>query len=464
MGPSTTDVAKPLGGRVRTVRQLVPRAAALASGRLAAAAFSAVWLLLAARLLNLSDFGDLSVILATTTVIISVSELGFQTALGIHTAQHRHLERRSFVGSLRRRMPAAAVGAVVNGVLYVVATHDTRWQVPALAAVSILCTPVYATLLTAYRSLGRVRADALNEVLSRILVLALGTVLLVKGFGITAAVGAYAAGDAASAVVVLVAVGRKYVVRDAGIPPVDLRLRATLPLAMVVIVLTVYNRLDTYLVALFRGDDAAGLYSAAYRFLDALTIPAIAAGSLVLSLTMTQGGRERLATLRKLAAIAGGLGVVTAVAGLFLAPRLLVLLYGEPFAAAGTCAILLLLSAPPSFAAATVLPIVVPFNRAGTVVTTTFVLGLNLVCNLVLIPTVGLDGAALANLLAQLVLCAGIYRLAVAQSRRATTSPPPPPGKKDGSGEADLETEPAEVTAVPCAFQAELDPSAPEQR
>jgi hypothetical protein len=111
-----------------------------------------------------------------------------------------------------------------------------------------------------------------------------------------------------------------------------------------------------------------------------------------------------------------------------------------------------------------VLPIVVPFNRAGTVVTTTFVLGLNLVCNLVLIPTVGLDGAALANLLAQLVLCAGIYRLAVAQSRRATTSPPPPPGKKDGSGEADLETEPAEVTAVPCAYQAELDPSAPEQR
>jgi O-antigen/teichoic acid export membrane protein len=397
MGPSSTTGAKPLGARVQTVRQLVPRAAALASGRLAAAAFSAVWLLLAARLLSLSNFGDLSVILATTTVIISVSELGFQTALGIHTAQHSHLERRSFVSSLRRRMPPAAVGAVVNGVLYAVATHDTRWQVPALAAVSILCTPVYATLLTSYRSLGRVRADALNEVLSRILVLTLGTVLLVRGFGIIAAVGAYAAGDAASAIVVAVAVGRKYVVRDAGIPPVDLRLRATLPLALVVIVLTVYNRLDTYLVALFKGNEAAGLYSAAYRFLDALTIPAIAAGALVLSLTMTQGGRERLATLRKLAALAGGLGVVTAVAGLFLAPRLLVFLYGEPFAPAGTCAILLLLSAPPSFAAATVLPIVVPFDRAGTLATTAFVLGLNLVCNLFLIPLVGLDGAAIAN-------------------------------------------------------------------
>jgi O-antigen/teichoic acid export membrane protein len=433
MGPSSTAGDKRLGARVQTVRQLVPRAAALATGRLAAAAFSAVWLLLAARLLSLSDFGDLSIILATTTVIISVSELGFQTALGIHTAQHGHLERRSFVGSLRRRMPAAAVGAVVNGVLYAVATHDTRWQIPALAAVSILCTPVYATLLTAYRSLGRVRADALNEVLSRVLVLTLGTVLLVRGFGIIAAVGAYAAGDAASAIVVAVSVGRKYVVRDAGIPQVDLRLRATLPLALVVIVLTVYNRLDTYMVALFKGNEAAGLYSAAYRFLDALTIPAIAAGALVLSLTMTQGGRERLVTLRKLAALAGGLGMITAVAGLFLAPRLLVFLYGKPFAPAGTCAILLLLSAPPSFVAATVLPIVVPFNRVGTFATTAFVLALNLICNLFLIPLVGLDGAAVANLIAQVVLCGGVYRLAIAQSKPAATSAPPYSGGHRGS-------------------------------
>src|ERR1039458_3475879 len=108
-------------------------------------------------------------------------------------------------------------------------------------------------------------------------------------------------------------VGRKYAIRDAGIPPVDLRLRATLPFALVVIVLTIYNRLDPYLIALFKGNEAAGLYSAAYRFLDALTIPAIAAGALVLSLTMTQGARERLASLRRLASLAALLGVAVAV-------------------------------------------------------------------------------------------------------------------------------------------------------
>jgi O-antigen/teichoic acid export membrane protein len=426
MGPSTTDAAKPLGLRLQTVRQLVPRAATLASGRLAAAAFSAVWLVIAARLLDLSDFGDLSVILATTTVIISVSELGLQTALGIHTAEHRHLERGSLVNSLGRRLPAAAVGTLVNWVLYVVATHDMRWPVPALAAVSILATPVYATILNSYRSLGLVKADALNEILSRILVLAMGTVLLARGFGIIAAVGSYAAADLVSALVVAMSVGRKYAIRDAGIPPVDLRLRATLPFALVVIVLTIYNRLDTYLIALFKGNEAAGLYSAAYRFLDALTIPAIAAGALVLSLTMTQGARERLASLRRLASLAALLGVAVAVAGLFLAPRLLVLVYGKPFASAGTCAILLLLSAPPAFAAATVLPIVVPFDRARTVVTTSSVLGLNLVCNLFLIPLAGLNGAAIANLVAQLALCAGVYRLAMSQSRRQSNSQPSP--------------------------------------
>ena len=426
MGPSTTRAAAPVGVRVQTVRQLVARAATLASGRLAAAGLSAIWLVIAARLLSLSDFGDLSVILATTTVIISVSELGLQTSLGIHTAEHGRIERRSLLNSLRRRMPAAAAGALANWALYVAATHDTRWPIPALAAVSILGTPIYATILTSYRSLGLVKADALNEVLSRILVLAMGTVLLALGFGIIAAIGSYAAADAVSALVVAVGVARKHVISDAGIPPVDLRFRATLPLALVVIVLTVYNRLDTYMVALFKGSQDAGLYSAAYRFLDALTIPAIAAGALVLNLTMTQTAGQRLATLRKLAALTAALGGVTAVAGVFLAPRLVVLLYGKPFAPAGTCAILLLLSAPPSFAAATVLPIVVPFDRAKTLITTTIVLGLNTICNLILIPIAGLNGAAIANLVAQLVLCRGIYRLAVAQGRRQSTAGPPP--------------------------------------
>jgi O-antigen/teichoic acid export membrane protein len=401
-----------------TLLAMLPRAFTLAGGRLAASLLSAAWLLIVARHLSLEDFGDLGVILATTTVIVGVTERGVQTALSIHVAQTGSIDRLSILHALRCRLPAAVAGALLNAALYVAATHDHRWPVPCLAALSILGNTLYGTLLAAYRSLGRVRADAANEVMSRLGVLAVGTALLLHGGGLVAAMAVYAAADVISALMVTVTVGARHVSRRTPARPLDLSLRATMPLALMMIVLTVYYRLDTYLVAIMRGDGAAGLYSAAYRLLDVATIPAIAIGSLVLATTARQTAAARLRTLQTLALLSLPVGIPIALAGLFAGQQIMTLLYGPRFAAAGLCATLLLLGAIPSVAVGTVLTIVIPKDRTGTLLLAMGVLVLNLLANIALIGVAGINGAAVANLLSQTALGAGVYRMAVVQRRR----------------------------------------------
>jgi O-antigen/teichoic acid export membrane protein len=407
-----------------SLRGFLARAAGLASGRMAAAAVSAVWLFVAARNLPLHDFGDLGIILATTTVLISVTERGLQTALAIHVAEHGAIDRQSLLRALARRLPIAGVGILVNAGLYLGATRDGRWQIPALAGVSLIATTIYGTLLAAYRAKGRVWADAANEVVSRVGVLAVGTVLLMRGGGVIAAVGVYAAADVVSAAMIFATVAARHVSRALPARTLDLGVRATLPLAIMMTVLTVYYRLDTYLVALIRGEDAAGLYSAAYRLLDVATVPAIAVGSLVLSRTASQTAAHRLQTLRTLAILSLAVGVPVAVAGLAAGQQIMVLLYGHRFASAGLCASILLVSAVPSLAVGTVLPIVIPKDRTGTFVLACAVLALNLVANMVLLNLLGLNGAAVANLLSQVALALGVYHMAVLQRHREEKTSP----------------------------------------
>lgn len=382
-----------------------------------AAALSAAWLFIAARQLSLTEFGDLGVILATTTVMVSVTERGVQTAFSIHVAKTQQIDMAAVRDSLLRRIVPTFIGAVINGVLYIGATHDGRLAIPLAAAISLLATSVYGTLLAGYRALGRARLDAANEVISRLTVLIVGTLVVGAGGGVIGAVATYAAVDVGSALAVAGIVAGHHLSRHRAATAPDLSLRATIPLAAIVIVLTVYNRIDTYLVALILGTEPAGLYSAAYRLVDFASVPAIAIGGLVLSVSVRRSASERLALVRRLMIASLALGLPLALLGALAGPDIVSLLFGPRFHTVGVSASILLVSAVPAVAASIVLPIVVADDRRGTFWLAVIILATNTTSNLVLIPWIRLPGAAVANLLSQSALSAGLYAMAVLQHR-----------------------------------------------
>ena len=163
--------------------------------------------------------------------------------------------------------------------------------------------------------------------------------------------------------------------------------------------------LDAVMVNAFEGNEATGLYGAAYRFLLALMIVPLVYADAVTRLLADLSAADRPAlgtAYRRVLRHMIMLGVPVAVGGAILAEPLVAFVFGEAFHAAWPAAALLILSLafayPNSLATATAL-------AAGRERDVALIYGsgvaLNAGLNLVLIPQIGIAGAAVSMLAAQ---------------------------------------------------------------
>ena len=390
----------------------------LSAGRGLASLVSAVWLVVVARHLSLTGFGDVVLLLALGAIFNTVSDRGLQLVLAEHVAKSQVIHEPVLRSVVARRLLAAGGCAVLTGALYLLAAHDRNLEIPLVFAVSILSTTVYTSALTAYRALGYVVADGANEVLSRIGVLAVGSLWLVNGGGILAVVATYALADLSSAVVVYLTLrARLFSVERPSSQP-DLSWRATAPLALAMVTTIIYFRVDTYMVGLIRGPASAGLYGAAYRVLEGVLIPHIAqfrvadrAGRYVAravadaNADVEHGNR---AILRRpgdpRCAIELPILAIGDAAGAVLARPLMRVAFGPGFTRAGPIVLVLLLSALPGAVVAALSPLAGIADRRRFAAAATGVLVMNVALNLGAIPLWGPVGAAWVNVVSQLVL------------------------------------------------------------
>jgi O-antigen/teichoic acid export membrane protein len=397
------------------LRRLLASAAGLTAGRGIASLLSAVWLTVAAHLLHLSDFGDLALLVATTTILINLSDRGLQTQLSIHVASTGGIDRGALMDAVRRRLGAASGCALINAAMYLAVAHDRNPVLPLIAAGSILGTAVYSTVLVAYRATGRARADACNEALSRLSVLLVGTLWLLHGGGLVAAIAVYAGADIASAVLVSAILLPRHV-RRLQVPRPDLRLRTTLPFAISLTLLTLFYRIDTYLVGALAGSSQVATYGAAYRILDAVGLPVFAVGSMVFAHSVMRRADERLRLFARLAGVAAAATIPAVLACLAAGGPIMRVLFGPAFEAGGSVLAILMLSAMPAAVVAAGAPIVQPHDRRTFAWLAGGILVLNIASNGILIPAHGALGAAYANLISQGAFAAGVGFLALRQA------------------------------------------------
>jgi O-antigen/teichoic acid export membrane protein len=410
-------VRAPDAGSSRSgLRSLARSFLGLSAGRGIASLISAGWLIVVARHISLSDFGDLALLLALGAIFNTVSDRGLQLALAEHVASVQAIHAVVLRTVIRRRLLVAVGCAVATGVLYIAAARDRSLEIPLIFSISILSTTVYTSALTAYRALGLVAADGANEVLSRLAVLGFGTVWLLAGGGLRAVVATYALADLASAVIVSAFVQRRRVTGAAPTDPPDLGVRATAPIAFAMVTTIIYYRVDTYLVGLIKGSAPAGLYGASYRILESVLIAAAALGSLVIAHVGRPGAR-RLAVARRFA----GLALVTTVPlvgviGLLSRPTMR-LLFGANFARAGPILAILLVSAVPGAVVAAVAPLAAISDRRRFAVLSAGILVLNVAANLAAIPLWGATGAAWSNVISQTAFAVFAWALIRSESR-----------------------------------------------
>lgn len=367
---------------------------ALAGGRGIATVLSALWLFAAARILSLSAFGRLSLIVAVGGLLDVVSDLGIPLAL-THRAASVGASRMVVHRALRNRLLADIPAIALLLLVYRMAT-GADLLAPLIFGASIAGSTVYSTYTAVLRGQGTVRIEATNEVASRLAVVAAGVPWLALGGGLTAAAATYALADVVSGLVVPIVASRRISWADSDpAARAHLQLRATLPLAAASAVNVVYYKLDVWILALMAGPAAVATYTIAGRLADLVMLPSRALNSVSLALSEGSGPRVGLRALSFRSLMMTAPGVIL---GLVCVGPVLPALLGHQYRSAVQPTRVLLLSCLLTAVLLAVAPSVAIRRRALFLAGSSAALAANVSLNLVLIPRLGATGAALASL------------------------------------------------------------------
>lgn len=412
------------GLALRIVRSRMARqVGALTGARGAAAAISFLWLAIAARSLSLPEFADLALLLSLGAVTSVLADFGYALLLNEAVAAEPARARSTLALVVRRRLALALVASVAMAGLYRLAAGDTRWVLPAVFAVSVLATTWHTSCSAALRGAVSVIPEAANEVASRVLVLLLGAGLLAAGAGLFGVVAVYAIADVISAAGLTVVAWRR-LPADASPDQARFRIRRVVPLGLASVAAVVYYRIDVWLLAVMSTAGEVARYSISYRLLDVLVLPAGAMAAVSIGSTARLDNRSAVRRTDRMVALVC-ICLLPAIAVLVLFPgSLLQFAFGSTYGPGGPVLRILALAIPPSVAVLVWAPLVA-LRGKGLLGVTVGSLAANLACNLVLIPGLGAEGAALATVLGQTAF-AVLLRARLGAVHAAATEPPAP--------------------------------------
>jgi len=382
---------------------------------MAAAGVSAAWFIVAARELSVGDFAELALLLSLALLFGVLADLGYPMILSSMTAELPTAAWSAFRHVVFARVLLACGASVLFLGAYRLSS-DGSLAVASIFALTLVATSVHSSAAAAMRGLGLVRREAVNEVLSRVFVLALGSALLHIVGGLLVIAVTYAAADMVSACFMSASLRRVA-------PPADdvdtsrLTVRRALPLATAHLAASAYSRIDVWLLAMLGSDLAVAGYAASYRVFEALALPAAAVGSTSIASMAGSEARVARARLSSLLVAAAVLSVPAALAVALFARTVLELMFGHPYGEETAVLRVLLLALPASLLIGAIGPWVTlrrPRAVAGGMIAA---LVLNVLLNLLLIPPVGTVGAALATAVAQTALAVVFVRAALTASR-----------------------------------------------
>lgn len=369
-----------------------------------------------ARELGPSQFGIFTFALAFVTIVTALADFGQDAVLTREVARDRSLVRDYFANTLALKatlaLPSLALATAVVGLT----GSDGRTQtVVLLLGVAIVAELLTHTSSAVFQGYERLVYIPIVLITQRFVTAIAGITALKLEADVVAVSALYLAGSVVGLALSLVLLAR-YVWRP--VPVLEPRrwpllMRAAVPIGLAGVFGTVLFRVDAAMLTWFESDRVVGLYGGAYRLFESTLFLGWAVGAAlypVLSRLVgdAKGSSQVFARGIKLALV---LSLPFAVGAGVLAEPLVTTLYGASFEDAGRSLQLLaptIVLYPLSYLALTLL---VAQRRHRFV---TIVLGLvaveNVLANLVLIPWLSLEGAALGTTISQLLVTTALWR------------------------------------------------------
>jgi len=372
----------------------------------------------AARQLGTSGFGQYTFVLSIHAIFYILTDFGLGTLTTRDLAQQPEQESRYFTNIVILRLFLSLIAG--GGMIATVAFLGHSGQVLMLTTILALSFFFNSNIDTASAIFN---AHQRMEITSTISVVA-------NTFRVTASLGALTAGGGVYALIWIhtiytaVHMGVLFWILFYFIRPVFVldtalwqkMLKQAYPLALANLFSIIYFRVDTVMLASLQGQEAVGLYNAAYRLLEfTLLLPAYYVGAIfpVISSSYTSNPQRFLLIYRRSMKYMWVLSLPLAVGTAILAPRFIEILYGPQYVASvPVLSILmwtLMLIAVNSINA----PYLIVMGKQK-VVTILVLVGMifNLVMNAIFIPSYGMLGAAWVTLFSE-VLTIAMFLLAL---------------------------------------------------
>jgi O-antigen/teichoic acid export membrane protein len=368
-----------------------------------------------ARQLGVRGYGIIGFGFAMLVYLTAVADGGLE-----HTGPREVADSGPRVADLVMSVLVARVvcSALLAGVLALVALAffgGPERTVLSLYALALL--PVGANLRWVHLGLDRTGYVAASRLLAEIVKVALILLLVHGEEGIFFVPLAQVAGDAAGAALLILALPRTGIHLR---PRVDVSLaRGVLGRAFPMLIagflgVVVYNA-DLIFLRVFREVSELGLYLAAYALLNFLGVFGhLAAQSLLPSLTrLRDAAAERDALYQSALARAFAVGLPIAAGGCIVALPLIDLVFGPTYAPSAPVLRVLIWSIPLLLMRSVPQAALLSAGRAkGALQVTMWAAGTNVALNFIAVPLLGMYGAALTTVAAEVVRVAAAYRYA----------------------------------------------------
>ena len=375
--------------------------------------------IVAARVLGVSELGKFSFALLLGGVFETLMDFG------LHQVTVRAVARdRSKATSLLQHALAIKLlwaGGALAALVVTATALRPEWDVRFacyLIGASLIFRSYMLTIRGVFQGLERFGWDSIVVLSDRILLLLCGVAALAGGYGLRGLTIAFVVARGAAFVIAaalthvkLGALGLRYdrdVWRD---------LHATaLPMGFFLIVLNLYQYVDGVMVGYLRTDTETGLYASAFKVYEGLTYGALALSAVLtprLSALFTTDRRGHLTLSIAGTLASAALGVIVGAIGYAVALPLLTLIYGADYADAASPFRILCLGLPIVFGIWILHAIAISIDRERLLLRTGLIgLAVNVGLNLYAIPHYGMDGAAVATVVGEivsaLVLIAGL--------------------------------------------------------
>lgn len=390
-------------------RSVALTTAALGAARVVALAAGIVAVGLASRYLGLHDYGALTAAMAYSSLFAVFTDLGLATVATREISRDPSQERQVLgqvlgLGFLLA-VGAAALGIVLMNVIYGGQAGSATREAIEILLVQVLVAPVSSAGRAMFTARQRGYLIAWGD-LALAVAMALFTALAVATdagyrFVVIAISGGYVAQSAVVAVLLLRGGVRLRPSRKGGWPLMLL----ALPVAGTLLINYLYFRLDVVLLSWLKSDADVARYGLAYRVLEGLMVlPSYLMLALFPTIARSEGSRARLAmtigtALGALEAAALGLGGLLAI----FSSEIVVVLGGHKYASAGPVLAILSLALALSFVSGVFGTSLMALGHQPRLLLLSLgTLLVNLAANLLLIPPLGVDGAAIAVVLGEL--------------------------------------------------------------